>query len=417
MVKIKSFKGVLYNKTEVASIADVTAPPYDVISPQEQQALYNKSEKNIVRLILGKDDPSDNPTSDRYTRAAGFFDKWLADGTLKVDEEPTIYIYEQGYPYGDKENKRIGFIALMKVGERDLNSVMMHEKTFLKPKEDRLNLIRAVKANLSPIFTLFEDKDSSITNKLRDYSKDIKPDINICIDDVHHRLWRIKEAILVSQLIESMNGRDVFIADGHHRFEVAAQFASEGGFDHVMTYFSSLNDEALTIFPTHRIIKEIAPLDQDRLLNILGEKFTIKEADTLEGMLKSLNAERRYAFGLYCGDKKIYLITLKDNTQPAITGLEDKSELWKKLDVVILHEFMLKRLLGIRLIEGNVAYVKDAGSAIEAVDRNDFKLAFFLRPTRIEQVQRIAMNGERMPHKSTYFYPKLLTGLVINKFD
>ena len=214
-----------------------------------------------------------------------------------------------------------------------------------------------------------------------------------------------------------MNERDVFIADGHHRFEVAAQFASESGFDHVMTYFSSLNDEALTIFPTHRLIKEIAPLGQERVLNILGEKFAIKEADTLEGMLKSLNAERRYVFGLYCGDKKFYLITLKDDTQPTITGLEDKSELWKKLDVVILHEFMLKRLLGISLIEGNVAYVKDAGSAIEAVDGNDFKLAFFLRPTRIEQVQRIAVNGERMPHKSTYFYPKLLTGLVINKFD
>ena len=416
MVKIKPFKGVLYDETKVASIADVTAPPYDVISPEQQQALYDKSDKNIVRVILGKDDPSDDSNSNRYTRAADFFNSWLADGTLKSDGKPTLYIYEEGYSYGKDENRRIGFVALMKIGERELGSVMKHEKTFFKPKEDRLKLIRAVRANLSPIFSLFDDEDGSITGRLRKYAAGAGPDIEISVDRVRHRLWRIGDDGLVSKLVESMKDKDIFIADGHHRFEVAAQFASEGGPDHVMMYFSSLHDEALTIFPTHRLIKDIAPLDEEKIPDMLKDKFDVNEAKDAGEMLEILNGESRYAFGLYRGNNKFYLITLKDGIEPAIKDLGDRSDEWKKLDVVVLHEFILRKLLGLDLKEGNVAYVKDAVSAIKAVDKKDFKLAFFLRSTRIEQVRRIAINGERMPHKSTYFYPKLLTGLVINKF-
>ena len=426
MPSIKAFKGVMYNKEKVKDLSKVVAPPYDVIPPKMQDELYRKHANNIVRLILGKIENSDNENDNRYTRARDFFNTWLSKQILIQDEREAVYVYSQTYKYDNKSIERIGFISLMKLDLKG-KSVLPHENTLKAPKADRLNLIRNVKANLSPIFMLYEDDKRMVEKMLKENSKKVKPFIDVNIESVRHRVWRLDDKDLVGRVKACMEKKNIFIADGHHRYETSVNYALEveagdapqslkESSRYFMAYFVGLDDDHLTILPTHRLIRDTGGLGKENIIKKLEKYFGIKKIHTEKGMLAGLKALKEgHAFGIYFGKGMFYIIALK-SFDIAKKHMGGYSEDWKSLDVSIVHLFVLQYVLGIRDEDDNIEFVKDAKEAVISVDKDNYEMALILNPTKVSQVKKVAENGEKMPRKATYFYPKPLSGLVINKF-
>ncbi len=425
MPHIEPFRGILYNPGK-AKADKVVAPPYDVISPEMQDELYRASDYNIVRLILGKEEPGDSEENNKYKRARQFFNEWLGKEILIQDKEPAIYVYAQEYSHKKKNKGGLGFIACMKIEDPGTSRVLPHEKTFAKPKEDRLNLIREVNANLSSVFTLFEDEAGEVAAVLRQVLKE-KPAIDVKQEGVRHKLWKLKDRAAVSKIQKLMSGKDIFIADGHHRYEVATMYRNEmrskegpgKGYDYVMMYFSPMDEKILTILSTHRLIKEIG-MDIEELLKRMEAYFDIKVLKNAKQLFEEMNAVKsdEYAFGIYYKNKSFYLLKLKKDINPDSAIKENRSSEYKRLDVAILHGLIFDNILGLKekiADAQNVIYTRDEDYAIDEVNKGTCEAAFFLNPTRVSQVRDVARIGDKMPHKSTYFYPKLLSGLVINK--
>lgn len=428
MPSIKPFKGIIYNKEKIKDIANVAAPPYDVIPPNMQGALYRKHKNNVVRLILGKIKNTDDKRDNRYVRAKEFFESWLNENILIKDDLSCIYIYSQKYKYCNKWTERVGFISLVKLELKKKRAVLPHENTLKAPKMDRLNLLRCVKANISPIFMLYEDDKHKVSGILKNISKKTQPFIDVNIDNVRHRVWRLIEARVLEKIEKFMAPKDVFIADGHHRYETAINYANEiekqaaapqvlkDNSKYFMAYFCELDDETLTILAHHRLIKDIGYLNGEDIVKKMDEFFIIEKAASAKKLLDRLNGLKgRHAFGMYLGRGRFYVVTLKKyNLAQPFMGKNSKD--WKGLDVAILHLFVIQNVLGIRDEDDNIEFVKDPKEALRLVDKGRFKIAFFLNPTKVIQVKKVAEAGEKMPRKATYFYPKPLSGLVINKF-
>lgn len=428
MPSIKPFKGIIYNKGKIKDIAMVVAPPYDVIPPKMQNTLYKKHKNNVVRLILGKIKNTDDKRDNRYARAKEFFESWLNENILIKDDLSCIYIYSQKYKYGNKWTERVGFISLIKLELKKKRAVLPHENTLKAPKMDRLNLLRRVKANFSPIFMLYEDDKHKVSGILKNISKKTKPFIDVNIDNVRHRVWRLIEARVLEKIEQFMEPRDVFIADGHHRYETAINYANEiekqaaapqslkDNSKYSMAYFCELDDETLTILPTYRLIKDIGHLKREDIVKKLDKFFIIEKAASAKKLLGRLRGLKdRHAFGMYLGGDRFYVVTLKKyDLDQSFMGKNSKD--WKGLDVAVLHLFVIQNVLGIRDEDDNIEFVKDPKEALRLVDKGRFKIAFFLNPTKVTQVKKAAEAGEKMPRKATYFYPKPLSGLVINKF-
>lgn len=426
MAEIIPFKGLIYDSGKIGKdYSKVVAPPYDVIPPEMRDELYSKSDYNVVRLILGKSAEGDSPECNKYTRAREALAKWEAEGVLARDEKKAFYLYSQEYEADGKMRVRIGFFALMKIGEAEDDEVLPHEHTLAKPKADRMNLIKEVRGNLSPIFSLY-DGAGRVTEMLKKEMTAAEPVIDIQVDGVGHKFWRLGREETVSTICSEMADKKVFIADGHHRYEVAKAYRDlkrnspgyDGCADHVMMYFSDLSvQEGLTVFATHRIIKSMPEIDENGIKLKLNEYFSISECCDLSDLAEKLNngAFEDYAFGFFNGEKYLFM---KSEDEEKLIGLisEDRSAQWKSLDVSILHSAVLDKILAVKGAEGNVAYLRRAEEAVARVKDGSYSAAFFLRPTRLEQLKAVAELGEMMPQKSTYFYPKLLTGLVINKF-
>ena len=417
MPSIKPFKAIIYNKKKIKNIARVVAPPYDVISPVMQDELYKKHPNNVVRLILGKINNTDDEADNRYTRAAKSFNDWLNAGVLIPDKKESIYIYSQGYKHDGKYTERPGFISLMELELSGSKKVLPHENTLKAPKADRLKLTRSVKANLSPIFLLYEDDKNKIGKILKAAMKS-KPFIDINIDGVRNRVWALSRSGGIEKIIKYMSAKNTFIADGHHRYETARNYANETGSEaskYTLAYFCKLDDDSLTVFPTHRIIKDISALNAADILAKLKKFFDIKEFSSINSCLAALKALRKHhAFGMYLGGKSFYCLKLKkDGAAEPFMGTGSKD--WKSLDVSILHLFVIQNILAIRDEDDNIEFVKDAADAVKAVAEDSFKIAFLLNPTKVLQVKSVAEHGEKMPRKATFFYPKPLSGLVIRK--
>lgn len=425
MPSIRPFKAVVYNDKKIKNMLKVVAPAYDIIPPDMQDELYRVHENNVVRLILAKAKDSDTESDNRYTRAASDFKSWLKKDILIEHSVPAIYIYTQTYTYDSKKINRIGFISLMELDLED-KKVLPHEKTLKAPKEDRLRLIRAVKANLSPIFMLYEDAKHKVSNILRDYSKKTKPFIDIDIDSVRHRVWAFTDKARIKTIEAAMGKKDIFIADGHHRYETSKNYAREltergapqkdiDSSKFFMAYFVELEEESLLIMPTHRLIKNARSLSEKEIIEKLSKYFTVEKLSTAGKLLARLGELRTsHAFGMYISEAGYYVLKLKDfNKAKALMG--EGSTDWKSLDVSILHLFMLKHVLKISDEDDNIEFVKDPADAFKGVDKDGFKIAFFLNPTKVTQVKKVASHGEKMPRKATYFYPKPLSGLVIRK--
>jgi uncharacterized protein (DUF1015 family) len=432
MANIKPFKGVLYDPCIIGDLSKTVAPPYDVISEKMQDEFYSLHNNNVIRLILGKIKHGDTQRNNRYTRAKKFFEDWSRDGILSQDPEPAIYIYEQKYFFRGELKTRLGFISLLKIEDPHKSRVLPHEYTFPKPKKDRFDLLKATRTNLSPIFSIFEDKDSSVEHILKQHIGR-HPIIDVEKEGVTHRLWRLCARDAISRITALMKNKQILIADGHHRYEVALNFRDwarkrtndakqDSPYDYLLVYFSNLNPEALTVLSTHRVIKSIKGLDLKKIVCRLNEYFLVEKVDGKEAMLSKIEkgGNGDFVFGMYDRDGGFFSLTLSDKNVLDDVIAQDKQYQWKCLDVTILHQLIFDRMLKIKekvAKRDNIVYTRETDHAVKLVNEEGYQIAFFLNPPRIEQIKDVARSHDRMPRKTTYFYPKLLSGLVFYKHD
>lgn len=427
MAEIKPFNGILYNRKKV-DITKVVAPPYDIISPSMQNRFYRMDEYNSIRLILGRVEKSDTLSNNRYTRSGILLDKWLEKKILIKDRKPAVYIYAQEYLYRGKKRTRLGFIALMKIEDPKESGVLPHEYTLDKPKADRLKLIVKTKSNLSPIFSLFQDKKNRVNKILKRFIKSRQPLLMVEAEGVIHKFWRMDNKYAVNRIKAYMRDKKIFIADGHHRYEVALAYRNKmhrnpknfkKSMDYLMMYFSNLSERGnLTILSTHRVVRGIKQLKKNMIKSKLKKHFYIKNTGNIENLFEYLEKKRDngHVFGMYNGKKQFYLLKLKNGYFVNKLIESKKPRSLKKLDVTILHDLIIDRILGVKEPETCIKFIRNEKDAVKLIDKGDYKIAFFLRPTSITEMKTLAEKGQMMPQKSTYFYPKLLTGLVINKF-
>jgi uncharacterized protein (DUF1015 family) len=423
--KIKPFRGILYDRKNVRDLTLVVAPPYDVISKPRQNELYRNSPYNIVRIELGKIHPSDSAKDNRYTRARSAFGSWLESGILARDSRESFYIYSQQYRYGGKTIERFGFMGLMSLDEKSGRKVLPHENTLLAPKLDRLDLTRMVRANLSPIYVLYDDDSCKMASTIKKAVAKARPFMDIRFERVRNRAWRCDDPRIVHEIGRMMSGKDIFIADGHHRYEVSKMYreelrrrkAPQDAIDaaaSLMVYFVASDEKILTVLPAHRLPRDIGGLTGREIVSRLSKHFRISGAGSLRSMMALLKKKRdEHAFGMYLGKGRFYVLILKD-VKESDGAIKDKPKEWRRLDVSILHRFIFVHILGIKDSDDNIEFVKSPEETAGLVDKGAFKVAFFLNPTKVSQIKRIARLGEKMPRKATYFYPKPISGVVIN---
>ena len=435
MATILPFKGLRYNSEKIKDISKVITPPYDVISEKERDDYYQLHPDNIIRLILSKELPGDDQSSNKYTRSAESFETWRKEEILKEEAEPAIYIYAQEFTLSGKKYIRRGFISLVKLEDFQTGEIYPHEHTLAKPKEDRMNLMKACDANLSQVFTFFEDEDATISSFLHKVSEGA-PDIDFTdIYGVKNSLWAIKDKAIIEALITQMKGRALFIADGHHRYETALFYRDlvngtkkeqnsngDSPADYIMMMCVSMEDPGLVILPTHRLARNVKDLDPEKIKSSLNEVFDISDmgsdcdADMLTQKLSEDSHKHKIAMYIGEGDKKFYILTLRDEKllDPILTGEYVE---WKSIDTGILHGVIFDRALGIQAKNisksENVKYNQGVEDSVTRVNEGEYQIAFFLNPTKIGQIKEIATKRHKMPPKATYFYPKLMTGMVV----
>ncbi len=444
MAQIFPFRGYRYNVERVKSLDKVISDPYDKIGDELQEFYYERSPHNIVRIIKGKTYPNDTEANDQYTRAAGFLNSWISEGILNRDQTPCIYVCDQEYivPGVGGARTRKGFIALLRLMSYEEGGVKPHERTLAGPKADRLNLMRATQAQFGQVFMLYPDPEN-LVNNLLDEARSLRlPLVGRDRFGDLHKMWPVSEPRIIGDLQKLMLGKQVFIADGHHRYETALAFRDEmrgkvpptdelETIENRMITFVSFDDPGLLVLPTHRLIRHVKDFDPEALVGRLGELFELEmlpfsdegSRETARGkMMARLDSasENEYVFGMVlAGQSQFILARLRDeailDTMMTGVGYED----FKRLDVVILHVLILENILGITkedlAHERNVEYLRDAGPGIDSVLKGDAQALFVLNPTKTWQVRNVASAGVRMPQKSTDFYPKLVTGLVLNK--
>ncbi len=432
MVDICPFKGLMYNKKKISKLDDVTSPPYDIISEDMQKKLYARNPQNFVRLILGKQYPDDNDNNNRYTRAKQLYFKWIKEGILIESDKCAIYPYKIEYKINNKKKTMSGFFALLKL-DPEYKCVKAHERTLSKPKADRLNLMRACNSNFEPIQLLYIDKEDKIKKKI-DENIDLPIADVIGYDNFSHKLWKIDNEDIISKIQNEFKKKILFIADGHHRYQTAIDYAKEikektgyndenASFNYRMVVLVNIFDKGLLIFPTHRLIKK-SDINVKFLLKKLSEYFIIKEktVNTLENaksiinkIKRDLKTDNQHRFAIYMKNK-FYILTLK-NEKVMNKFAKDHSKTWRTLDVSILHKIILEYFMGINQdnIEDHVKYTRVDEEAIKFVNDGKYNLSILMNATKIEELKAIAEASEHMPQKSTYFLPKMLSGLVMYK--
>lgn len=411
MTEFLPFKGIYFNNQRIKG-NDVLAPPYDIISPQKKEALYNKSEYNIVRIDFGKDLETDDQSVNRYTRAMDNLQSWQKEGVLRKHGTEAFYLYETSYSYGGGRRSLRGIIGILKLVELGAG-VYPHEETHSAPKLDRLNIMRYCRANVSPIFSIYRSEGAA-TGAIMENIMAGPPYLEAEDDSGdRHRMWIIDNKEDIKSIRDEISGCPVFIADGHHRYETAIAYRNEvrekeeigaqPGSDYVMMFLANMNDPGLTILPTHRLVKGVPA----NALEILSEHFEIRSIVNA-GELVSEMAKQERAIGLFLGgDGGAHVLT------PLDVDLEDVPSLLRDLDVTVLHKLVFKKLFNTDII----SYEMDPVRCVAEVHEGRYEAAFFLNPTKVSDIEKVALGGFRMPPKSTYFYPKLLTGFVINPFE
>ncbi len=440
MPEIKPFKGTHYNPEKIADLGLVTAPPYDVITAEIKEELLKRSPYNVVRLILGKaaQEMGGRRPDIEFEEAARTFRRWLAEEILVTDPEPTVYDLEEEFEAVGKRYCRRGFIAVLRL-EEGRGQVRPHEQTMSAPKEDRLELTRRCQANFSQIFTLYEDPANTVEEVLA-RARTAAPMLSFTADGITRRLWRITDPEAIRQTRAHLENREIFIADGHHRYETALLYQQEQLKKHpeatgsepwnfVMSYFSSMSSPGLAILPTHRLLSNFPLPDPETLVARLGEYFTISEcppagedpAQEAARLLQRLEEGNGGSRFILLAENLAAPLELTLNREKAAPILDRLPSSLAQLDVSVLQQLVFSHILKISAADMEeqryTRYTQDAAEALSAVRSGAAQVAILLKSTRIDQVSAVARQGEKMPQKSTFFYPKLATGLLINRLD
>ena len=446
MADIFPFRAFRYNLEKAGAPLDkLVTQPYDKITPELQNAYYNASPFNLVRVLLGKKEEGDDEQRNVYTRAAEHLGEWSEKGALEQDAQPGIYAYFQEYcrPGTKQPMVRKGFIALGRLEDYDAKVVHRHELTHSGPKKDRLELLRHTRAHFGQLFMIYSDPAGEIDKLLSEAAK--QPPAMEATDEygVVHRVWQIDNEAMAGRVQELMRAQKLIIADGHHRYETALAYRNEcreragktdldAPHEKVMMTFINMEQPGMTILPTHRVIhglpdydfarfrRESAPYFDWYAYPLNGEKDRRR---TMERLLRDLaeRGERRQAVGVYpAGEEAAYLFLLREELDLEKV-IADQSERQRRLDLVPLHKILLEHCLGLSaesIVEKkNIYYIREAQESIELVDRGEAQIAFLVNATKLSQVRDLALNGEVLPQKSTDFYPKVLSGLTIYRLD
>ncbi len=420
MADIRPFKALRFTD-KAGSIKDNVCPPYDIISESERQEILKRSENNIIRLELPK---GDNP----YKDAGNTLKKWIDEGILKTDEQEGIYVYEEEFECEGKEYKIKGIITRVKLEEFSKGVVLPHEETLSKAKEDRFNLMSETFCNFSQVYSMYLDEEKIIEKEVSEIvSKE--PVISfVAKDGVGQKLWIENDKERVEKIVNAFKGKQLYIADGHHRYETALNFKkklqSEGSFKeddeagYIMMFLADLSDSGLVILPTHRLIKDIENFDKDCVLSKVSELFDVEKVNGISSIKEDILSDKT-TFAFYAGADEYYKLTLKDSNAVSKV-VSDRSDAYKELDVTALHSLILEPVFAIdkenMAQQKNLTYTRSIEEAVDSVKSGKSQCAFILNATKIEQLKNVALAGDKMPQKSTYFYPKLITGLVMNKF-
>lgn len=426
MAEIKGYKGLRFNCEKAGKIEELVCPPYDIISDQQREEYIKTNPHNIIRLELPKGD-------DKYNKAAEILKDWLEKGILVKEDKPAIYIYEEEFTaYGERKAIK-GIICRVKLEEFSKGIILPHEFTLSKAKEDRLSLMKATNCNFSQIYSLYMDGGKNTLGKIDSLSKS-EPDIQLQDNDnVTHRMWIIKDEKAIADICSDFADRKLYIADGHHRYETALNYrnylreqglAKEGdACDYQMMMLVDMEHPGLVVFPTHRLVRNLDSFNVERVIDGCKEYFDVTEhsdINTIESTLMELYNQGKKAYAFYCGGSSYKLLVLKD-TNIIKKLLPNASTATQQLDVTILHTLILEKIFGIdaenMAKQINLTYTKIFDEAISSVQQGNSQCAFILNPTRVSEIREVASNGEKMPQKSTYFYPKMITGLVMNQLE
>ena len=421
MTETLPFKGILYDTGRVKG-DDVVSPPYDIITPELKDILYSRSPYNIVRVDFGKDLEGDNDSENRYTRARRYLDDWLTEGVLRESERPSFYLYEVEYTVGNEKRIMRGLFVRVRITEL-CDGIYPHEATHSKPKADRLNLMRHCNANLSPIFSIY---NSQRRRYIDIFEERLSTPPYMTAGDLvgaEHRMWIIDSPDEADLIKEELSNTPIYIADGHHRYETALAYQKEmreknpshtgtEPYNYVMMCLVNMVDNGLTILPTHRLVRGLSVTGGEddftsEFLNPLEQYFEVNPAAADRDIVAEIN-RFEHAIGLAIhGARNNFILHYRGK------DLSNVPEPLRGLDVTLLHELIFGKLYNVQHID----YEMDPEVTLKKVRDGSYQAAFFLTPTKVEDVERVALACLRMPPKSTYFFPKILTGFVINRLE
>ncbi len=438
MADVRPFQGICYNPEKIKDLSQVTAPPYDVISPQQQERFYQCHPQNVIRLILGKSQLGDCGDFNCHTRAADCFRQWLESGVLVEDSSPAFYLTAVDFSAGGQRYQRFGLIARVRLEPFENGIILPHERTYSGIKSERLALMKQCHANFSPIFSLYPDPDD-LLGALKDAVAAQPPETDFSDSDEHrHQLWRIQDKALCDRIQQALSDPQLFIADGHHRYETALvyrdwvaartpDFGPEHPANFIMMSLTSLKDPGLRILPAHRLVCHLRSKGLSALIPECERYFEVRSFGeggpdpdaAAQRMTAALEAEKQ-AIGVAIKDRPaFYLLSLKPGVMAE--KFPNMAPALRELDVTVLTQLILEEVLGFdrKSLDDpeQLRYSSSAAQAIRRVRDGDAELAFLLNPTRIRQVREVARQGLTMPRKSTYFYPKVLTGQVFNRLN
>lgn len=435
MPDLQPFRGIRYDLKHVGSLSNVVCPPYDVIGPEFQDELYKKHPCNFIRLELNREEPGDSDANNRYIRAAKFLKNWRQEGVLQEESQPAVYVYHQVFSYAGRDYTRRGFMARCRVVRFGQGNIYPHEETMAGPKQDRLLLTRTTKSNLSQIFGLYPDPQNEAQDLLEKHIAGGTPIEATDHLGVVHRMWVMTDDAIISKLHGLMAPKPIFIADGHHRYETACNYRDEVAAAHggslpdnhpanfVLLVCIGMDDPGLIVLPTHRLFRGIPALDSSELAAKLGDSFTCRVAgegadlaDTVWDTIESDGGQG--TVGLFTQkDERWMIARLTDagRRRMAEIAAEHSSD-WQGLGVAVLHRLLIDTLLGAKG-HPKPEYVHLVEEVQQGIETGEFPLSALVMPATVEHIRVISEHGERMPAKSTYFYPKLLGGLVINPLE
>jgi uncharacterized protein (DUF1015 family) len=432
MADIRAFRAHRYDLGRVGALSDVVAPPYDVIDSALQDQLYAKSPYNVVRLILNREEAGDTEVRNRYSRARQHLRDWLREDVISQDRAPGLYVCEQEFTIEGERHRRRGFFARVRLEPFGAGNIFPHEETMPGPRADRLQLFRATEMNLSPVFGLYPDEDQSVQNNLDDAIRRALPMEARDHLGVTSRLWPVHDPHVVSTVTGLMGPRPVFIADGHHRYETALTYRKErlgdpgesgreAAVSFVLMYLVSMSDPGLIILPTHRLVNDVSDLTADVLRQRLGEQFRLEAVGSGEEgarrawkLIGEEGTQQVLGFGTSADNQWLVARYVADEMVMKELAPEHGAE-WRTLAVSLLHELVLGKLLCENPAhKPTCSYVHLLSEVTDAMAAGQCQLAALVPPVGMSEVTAIAGHQERMPPKSTYFYPKILSGLVFN---